>query len=576
MRSDMLATERLKKLQDLVNASTREELIWINGYLTGLVSETGSSQSGTGSMKGSPATIASAVKKITMLYGTETGNSKRLATQLAAAGRQKGVQVRLKDLDQYRLADLKKEDYVGIVISTQGEGEPPLTARAFYAHIHQPGLRLGHLKFAVLALGDSAYPHFCKTGEDVFLKLKEAGADPLLPLQKCDVDYETDARQWFDNLVSSLEKQGKPPQEPAAAGKKQAGRRYYEGNILANINLNDKGSAKQTFHIEIGTPEPVEYEPGDALAIIPVNKKIIVDHIISSTGIDRNAFFETAKASGTVEQLLTSHLNICFLLGSAVKKYAAISGHEIPDVRMDLVDLLRIYPLKDAAQFAEILKILSPIAPRLYSISSSPTAHGKEELHLTVSRHSFRVKEEQRFGLCSEFLGELPPGTPVKFYIHKNRSFKMPPADADMIMIGPGTGVAPFRSFLAERDATGAKGRNWLFFGEQHFQTDFLYQTEIQGLVGTGVLQKVSLAFSRDQAEKIYVQHRMREEAEELYSWIASGAYLYISGTRDPMSVDVEQEMLRIIHEIGRKSKEVAKDFLDRMKKEGRFQKDVY
>ena len=216
------------------------------------------------------------------------------------------------------------------------------------------------------------------------------------------------------------------------------------------------------------------------------------------------------------------------------------------------------------------------IAPRLYSISSSPNGHGNSEVHITVARDRFLAQDEQRFGLCSEFLGDLPVNSAITFYVHKDKNFKLPAADKDIIMIGPGTGVAPFRSFIAERDATGATGRNWFFFGEQHFITDFLYQTEMQNYVGTGVLTRLDLAFSRDQAEKIYVQHRMLEKATELYQWINNGAYMFISGNKDPMSKDVENTLLQIIEEQGQKSKEEAKEYLEQLKKEGRYEKDVY
>ncbi len=243
---------------------------------------------------------------------------------------------------------------------------------------------------------------------------------------------------------------------------------------------------------------------------------------------------------------------------------------------MDLVDLLRIYPVQNDGQFEEVIKVLMPIAPRLYSIASSPNAHGTNEVHITVARDRFLALDEQRYGLCSEFLGDQPLHTQLTFYVHKDRNFKLPAAEKDMIMIGPGTGIAPFRAFLAERDATGAPGRNWFFFGEQHFITDFLYQTELQNFVETGVLNRLDLAFSRDQQEKVYVQHRMRENATELYSWIDAGASVFISGTKDPMSRDVENTLLEIIGEQGKKTDEEAKKYIEQLKKEGRLEKDVY
>lgn len=575
----MLADARLKILQDLIKSSSKEELIWINGYLNGLVANgNGHAETdlATGAANGS-ATIT-AVKNISLVYGTETGNSKRLATTFVTEARKKGIHAKLTAMDQYRLTDLTKEEYLFIVVSTHGEGDPPDAAKKFYDHLHQNELSLPTLKYSVLALGDTAYPLFCKTGEDIDIRLKKFGGTTIVPIQKCDLDFDEDAANWFNLVLTELEKGTKTIPTTASQNgtvAKKAGKKFYEGTIVTNIDLNDRGSLKNTYHIEITTDENVEYEPGDALAVIPVNKKIIVERIIAVSGLDARKTIKTAKQEGSIEDLLTNHLNICFLLTSAIKKYATITQQDIPDTRMDLVDLLRIYPAKEAAQVEEFIKNLSPIAPRLYSISSSPAVYSGE-LHLTVSRNSFRVEDEQRFGLCSEFLGELPVGTVIKFYIHKNRAFKLPASDKDIVMIGPGTGIAPFRAFLAERDATGAQGKNWFFFGEQHFRTDFLYQTEMQQYAQTGVLSKITLAFSRDQQEKIYVQHRMLEYADELYKWIDSGSHIYVSGTKDPMSVDVEKTLLKIFEDQGKKSADEAKTYLEELKKEGRYQKDVY
>jgi sulfite reductase (NADPH) flavoprotein alpha-component len=577
----MLAGHKLKTLHELIASSSKEEIAWINGYLNGLMANhqpNGNGQAIDGT-NGSIQTSPVATKKISLVYGTETGNSKKLATSLAAVAKKKGISVKLAGLDQYKTQDLPKEEFFFVVISTQGEGEPPAPAKKFYDYIHQNQLSLPNLKFSVLALGDTSYPQFCKTGEDVDARLQAFGAKRVVDLQKCDVDYEADAQQWFAKVLEQIENSSANASsiepKPTIADVKKTGKKYYNGTVTANINLNDRGSNKQTFHIEISTEEKVEYEPGDALAIVPENKKWVVETIIKLTGIDRQLEIATAKKTASLEELLTRHLNICYLLSSAVKKYAAITGQEIPDTRMDLVDLLRIYPVKNASQFEEVLKILPPIAPRLYSISSSPLAQ-EGEIHITVGKHSFQAKNEERFGLCSEFLGELPIGTKISFYIHKNRAFKLPADEKDIIMVGPGTGIAPFRSFLAERDAKGASGRNWFFFGEQHFTSDFLYQVEMQNYVQTGVLTHIDLAFSRDQQEKIYVQHRMLEKSKELYNWIDTGAHFYISGTKDPMSKDVENILLEIIEREGNKSKEEAKAYLEKMKEEGRYEKDVY
>lgn len=572
----MLAKEKFQQLQAFFQNSTREELIWINGYLSGLVNETAQA----------PAAAAetTARRKITLAYGTETGNAKSLATQLSTLARQKGVLMKLVGLDQYRVTDLPKEEIFVVVISTQGEGEPPVNARKFYEHLHSVSLQLPNMQYAVLGLGDTSYPLFCKTAEDVEARLQAAGAKALIATRKCDVDYEADAIDWFLQLLTIVSQPAAAAPNVAKAGAsavktvaaKSTGKKYYEARILANINLNDRGSRKNTFHIELGTEEPIAYEPGDTIGIVPNNRKDVVARILSLTGADANRVVETSKKTGTIEELLTSQLGICYLMTSTIRKYATLTGHDIPDTRMDLVDLLRIYPVKDAAQFEEAIKLLLPIAPRLYSIASSPEAHGDQEVHITVAKDQFLAEDEQRFGLCSEFLGDLPVAAPITFYVHKDKHFKLPAPEKDVIMIGPGTGVAPFRAFLAHRDATAAAGRNWFFFGDQHFVTDFLYQTEIQQFLATGVLTKLDLAFSRDQPEKIYVQHRMREKAAELFQWIESGASLYISGTKDPMSRDVEQCLIDIFAQQGRLDEAAAQQKLEQLKKEGRYAKDVY
>jgi sulfite reductase (NADPH) flavoprotein alpha-component len=574
----MLAEERLKQLQELINTSTKDELIWINGYLSGLVKDGNGNVHAVASNNGNGHAATTAVKKITLAFGTETGNAKRLATQLAAVAKKKGVNAKLTDLSQYRITDLAKEEYFFVVISTQGEGEPPIPAKKFYDYIHENELALANIKYSVLALGDTSYPMFCKTGEDVDARFQKFGGKRVVDLQKCDVDYEEDALVWFEKVLATVEAHetvahvdGPAPVKLTKANTKK----YYKGTILTNVNLNDRGSNKQTYHIEIATEEVIEYVPGDAIGIFPKNRFDVVEKIITITGVDGNTEVVTSKSTASVRELLTNNLNICYLLTSAVKKYAAIIQQEIPDTRMDLVDLLRIYPVKNTEQFIEVVKILSPIAPRLYSIASAPAVQ-ESEVHIIVARNRFLAQDEQKFGLCSDFLGDQPNGTPISFYVHKNRAFRLPAPEKDIIMIGPGTGIAPMRSFLIERDATGASGRNWLFFGEQHFITDFLYQTEIQNYAETGVLNNLSLAFSRDQPKKIYVQHRMLEKAAELYQWINGGAFIYISGTKDPMGKDVENVLLQIIAEQGNKSADEAKKYLEQLKDEGRYEKDVY
>ena len=563
----MLAENKLKALQNLISQATNEELIWMNGYLNGIVSSKETKEI---------AVSKNGVNKITIAYGTETGNSKRLATEFAAKAKKQGIHAKVQSLDQYRLNDLTKEEYFLAVISTHGDGEPPAAAKKFYDHVHNNGFKLEKLKYSVLALGDTSYPLFCKAGEDVDQQLNKLGGQRFFPIQKCDIDYETEASEWFEEICKALNSNADVPAitEPRITVKKSSGKKIYKGNLLAHINLNDTGSNKETYHIEIEA-EDVAYQPGDSIGIIPENNKAVVEEIIAITGIDDTANIDYKDELFSVYDLLQKKLNITYLPERVVKQYAAIVEKVFTIERSDLLDLLKKYPVKDADQFTEIIKILEPTAPRLYSIASSPEAH-PGEIHITVAKNTFKVNGTIEYGLASEFLSHFNTSNELPFYIHPNNRFRLPEEDKNIIMIGPGTGIAPFRSFIAERDATGASGKNWLFFGEQHFITDFLYQSEIQNWFETGSLTKVSTAFSRDQQEKIYVQHKMMQHGNEFFEWLQTGAYVYLCGTKDPMSIDVEQTLLDIIEKYGERSKEDAEKYLDTLKEDGRYVTDVY
>lgn len=564
----MLVEHKLNTFLDLINTSTNDELIWINGYLNGILSKQ--------VLKETQPVFKNGINKITIAYGTETGNSKKLATGFAAKAKQHGIHAKVQSLDQYRLNDLSKEEYFLAVISTHGDGEPPAAAKKFYDHVHQNGFKLPKLKYSVLALGDTSYPLFCKAGEDVDEQLNKLGGNRIAPLKKCDIDFDTEADEWIATVFNALNEKTESPLSLAkpAPVKKSSGKKIFTGNLLTHINLNDKGSNKETYHIEIAA-EDVNYAAGDSIGIVPENKKDIVENIIALTGIDPATNIDYKDELISVYDLLHKKLNIMHLPERVVKKYASVLQQEIPATKIDLLDLLKIYPVNDEKDFTEILKILEPITPRLYSIASSPEAHSGE-VHITVAKNTFSVNGEIKFGLASEFLSQLDENNELQFYIHPNNRFRLPDDDKNIIMIGPGTGVAPFRSFIAERDATGATGKNWLFFGEQHFTTDFLYQTEIQNWFETGVLTKVNTAFSRDQEEKIYVQHKMLQHGAEFFEWLQAGSYVYVCGAKQPMSIDVEQTLLKIIEHFGERSKDEAEQYLDNLKEEGRYITDVY
>jgi len=566
----MLGEANHKIFTDLIQNASKEQLIWMNDFIAKLLP----------AQPNSFAVGNSTVNKITIVYGTETGNSKRLATDFATKAKQKSIHAKVIGMDQYRLSDLTKEEYLLALISTHGEGEPPIAAKKFYDHIHQNGFKLNSLKYSVLALGDTSYPLYCKTGEEMDEQFEKLGGVRIAPMQKCDVEYETDANAWFNEVLEKLSNpkigisQNDVFVNVVPVITKKSGKQTYTGDVLTKINLNDRGSSKETWHIEIAA-EGVEYLCGDSIGIVPENPSKIVDAILNVAGVDPSKIVNFKNEAFTFYDLLKYKINIVYLTERLVKQYAEITQQAIPAGRMNLLDLLKIYPVKDAAQFEEIVLKMNAISPRLYTIASSPSAH-EGEVHVVVVKDTYEVNGETEFGLCSDYLSQILTEGKQKFFVQPNKRFRLPAQDKNIIMVGPGTGIAAFRSFLAERDATGATGKNWLFFGGQRFASDFLYQTEIQNWYETGVLTKVNLAFSRDQKEKLYVQHKMLQNSAEIYDWLLNGAYFFVCGTKDPMSVDVENTLLKIIEQQGNKTSEEAKKFLEHMEEEGRYEKDVY
>ena len=570
----MLAEPKLQILQNLVSSVSKEELIWINGYLNGLVAneKVESESVSTSAIKNVP-------KKFTIVYGTETGNSKKLATDFTLKAKKLGIPARVQSLEQYRLTDLSKEEYLLAVISTQGEGEPPIAAKKFYDHIHQNGFKLEHVKYSVLALGDTSYPLFCKTGEDVDVQLDKLGAKRIAPIQKCDLEYDMEANAWFENILQNLQDENAASVEIntsaiAVVPTKSVGKKHYISKVLTHLNLNDAGSQKETWHIELEAEE-VEYEPGDSIGIVPTNNVATVETIIAMTGVDRNKLLKHKEEDFSVEELLQNKLSIGFLTERIVRKYGEITGHDVPLQKADLLDLLKAYPIKSIGQFEEILVQLNPIAPRLYTIASSPLAHNGE-VHITVEKVAFEVNDEARIGVASHFLGQTTVEDEVGFFVQKNKRFRLPADDKDIIMIGAGTGIAAYRSFLYERDSKGATGKNWLLFGEENFTSDFLYQTEIQNWFELELLDNVSLAFAENHTQSLKIHQKIIEQGEGLYKWMEAGAYVYVCGEKDPMGVEVEHALLQIIQQHGNKNAEEAKTYFEGLKTSARYSKDVY
>jgi len=567
----MLSEEKKILLKQLVHNASKEEIIWINGYLQGYLEGTG----GTLPVQAeTPVTAAVAIKP-TILYGTETGNSKKVSSQLLTGFKKNKIQAKAADIFQYDVAKLAKDSHALFVISTQGEGEFPQNAQGFYDNLIKSGADLSHLKYAVLGLGDTSYPLYCYAGELLDAALEKLGAQRILPLVKADVDYAETVTQWESHLHAAFANEALGVATVVAKPLAPTSHKtYYKGIISHKIVLNDRGSNKETYHIEIQSNSAVSYEPGDALGIFARNDEQSIQHILSYFKESGHRIVTLKDKSATVKEWLAIR-NIKGLSSRSISQISALLEITYEAERADLVDILSVAEIPAHITIDAVLEVLLPIAPRLYSISSSAEAHDGE-VHLTVTLDTFKVKDEDKTGLASHFLAYYPVNAPIEFYIHKNNNFRLPADDKDIIMIGPGTGIAPFRSFISHRDATGAEGKNWLFFGEQHFVLDFYYQTEIQEWITTGVLSKFDVAFSRDQQHKIYVQDRIREKAAEFDEWLQNGASLYICGQKHPMGTDVENTITEVISASRGISLDDARLVLQELEEQGRYQKDVY
>ncbi len=494
-----------------------------------------------------------------------------------------------------------------MLVSTHGEGDPPDNGLTFYEFLHSKRApKLEGTKFSVLALGDTSYEFFCKTGQDFDARLAELGAERIVDRVDCDVDFEDAAAGWLTAVTGVLTSAAAPSSAPQAAAGADASISTVQGEsvytranpfmaeVLENLNLNGRGSDRETRHLELSLEgSGLSYAPGDAVGVYPQNDLSLVDDIISFLKWNPADAVVTGKAGETspLREALLHHYEITVLSKPLLEKAAAFSGNaklaellkpeNKDELRAyvkgrDLLDLLRDFEPWTISP-GDLANVLRKIPPRLYSIASSLNSH-PDEVHLTIRKVEYEAHGRERKGVCSVYTSErLEPGGKLPVFIQQNPNFK-PPVNPDtpVIMIGPGTGVAPFRAFLEDREELGAAGKSWLFYGDRHFVTDFLYQTDWQRMLNDGVLTKLDVAFSRDTEEKVYVQQRMLENSEELYKWLQEGAHVYVCGDEKHMAHDVQAALLEIIGKHGGKSPEGAAAYLTELQEQGRYQRDVY
>ncbi len=591
--------EQAELLNQLLPTLTDQQKIWLTGYLSAQAALAGSE-----AVTPAPSAAASAQpvsKDVTVLYGSQTGNSEGLAKKTAQHLEEKGFQVTLSSMSDFKPNNLKKINNLLVIVSTHGEGDPPDNALSFHEYVHgRRAPKLDHLSFSVLSLGDSSYEFFCQTGKEFDERFLELGGTRLFDRVDCDLDYDEPFSEWLQGVASSLS-EGEAvslPQESAGpnstAVSEYSRTNPFYAEVLENINLNGRGSNKETRHLELSLEgSGLVYEPGDSLGIYPTNDPALVDELIQTCGWNAEESVTVHKNGDTLplKEALTSHFEITVLTKPLLQKIAELTKSESLHALLeegneeklkeyiagrDLVDAARDFgPFEGTA--ADFTSILRKIPARLYSIASSLKAND-EEVHLTIGAVRYDAHGRERQGVCSILCAErLQPGDTLPVYIQHNQNFKLPQdPDAPIIMVGPGTGIAPFRSFMQEREELGANGKSWLFFGDQHFVTDFLYQTEWQKWLKDGVLTKMDVAFSRDTEEKVYVQHQMKKQSKELFEWLEQGAYVYICGDEKHMAHDVHNTLLSIIQEEGAMSKEKAESYLANLQQQKRYQRDVY
>jgi len=559
------------------------------GWLSGFLAASGSAVA--------PAPVVAASGKLTVLYGTESGNSEVLADRTVKTAKKRGFQAVMKNMSEIAPADLAKASNLLVIVSTWGDGEPPETAISFYKEFVASEVSLASVKFSVCALGDTSYEKFCQTGKDFDAKLEKLGATRIAARVDCDVDYEESYATWLEVSLSALAPTISAPvivDVPASVGTTAYGKKNpFPSETLDTVILNGEGSHKETIHLEFSlAASGLSYEPGDALAVVPVNAPDVVKAVLQAAKLTGNEEIEVKNVGRKLlADALREDYDITALSRAVLTKLAEAADSatlrallaedakeclkEFNDGREIIDALLAFAPSGLSAE--SLTGIFRKLPPRLYSIASSPLAHS-DEVHLTVAAVRYQTHGRERKGVCSTYLANLvKSGNPVQVFVQPNKNFRLP-ADGGtpVIMVGPGTGVAPFRAFVEHRAALGSTGKNWLFFGDQHYTYDFLYQLEWQDFLKDGVLTRLDVAFSRDQPEKVYVQDRMIEQAKDLYQWLQEGAHFYVCGDANRMAHDVHEALISIVENQAAITREAAEAYVEDLKKTKRYQRDVY
>ncbi|MFT6343436.1 MAG: sulfite reductase (NADPH) flavoprotein alpha-component [Paraglaciecola sp.] len=570
-----------------------QQLTWLSGYLAGLAQTV---------QPNAPIQQDSIPAKfLTILYGSQTGNAKSVALEFKAKLDAINIPAKIASMADYKLKQLKVESHVVIIVSTHGIGEAPddaVSLHSFLAGKKAP--KLNNLNFAVLGLGDTSYEFFCQTGKDFDKRLQDLGAARITERVDCDVDYDSVVATWFETVIHQVKDDLSAISARSIAASLDVGtsvealtqytkKTPYTATLLESLKITGRDSVKDIRHIEISLEDSgIQYRPGDSLGVWFKNDASLVDELITMLDLESDVSVNWSGDAFSLNDVLVNKVELTQSYPTFASRYAEYADNvELNALLEDksvlreylsqrqIIDVVRQFPAKvDAQQFVETLR---NITPRLYSIASSQ-AEVEDEVHLTVALVEYDAHGHTHQGGASSFLStRLDEGGEVNVFVERNDNFRLPDdGSIPVIMIGPGTGIAPFRAFMQQREAEEASGENWLFFGNPNYTQDFLYQTEWQRFVKDGVVNKISLAFSRDQEEKVYVQHRMLEQGAEFYQWLEQGAYLYVCGDANHMAKDVQDALVQIVIEHGAKSEEQAEQYISDLRRAKRYQKDVY
>ena len=594
-----LNDQQISSLQQTVSELSSQQLAWVSGYFWGLAQN----QPNTAVTPIAQATAAVSAKpagKLSIIFASQTGNAKGVAEALEQEAKAEGIAVELFDASDYKGKNLAKETHVIIVASTNGEGEAPDNAIELHEFLQsKKAPKLPNLQYGVIALGDSSYEFFCQTGKDFDTYLSKLGATPFIERLDCDVDYEAPATEWRKNALDKVKdtlSSGSeadvvqlPVGQAATARSPYNKQSPYTATLLTSQKITGRDSGKDVRHIEIDLEgSGLTYQPGDALGVWFENSSELANAILGKVGLSGVETVDVDGESLSIHSALVSKYEITTSNPQLITKFAELSGSKKLQKLVEDKDKLREYSAntqivdvlaekKTKLTADELIGLLRRLTPRLYSIASSQE-EVDEEVHLTVALVEYEQNDEKRYGGASSFLAQrLEEGGEVKVFVEHNNNFKLPEDDSTpIIMVGPGTGIAPFRSFIQERENRDSEGKNWLFFGDRTFTQDFLYQVEWQKYLKSGVLSRLDVAFSRDQVEKVYVQHRILENAAQVWQWIQEGAYIYVCGDATRMAKDVHDALVIVAEQEGKMPRDDAEQFINDLRKAKRYQRDVY